>query len=243
MSSDEFCDSLHIRYGRTPAGLQPACDGCGASFNTHHAFSCAKGGLVIIRHKELRDALCDMASRAFPPSAVRDEPYIHRCCPTQARQPCTPMAENEDRGDLLIRGLWERGTGCILGVRVTDTDAPTYQMNDPHKVLEAAERLKKKKYLQPCLDQCRHFTPFIVSVGKEANTVLKFLAARTSTKAGNTYEHHGIYEGAPEHSDSQSHPCMPHMPQSPDITNEQHTSTVGGYCRDGPPQILIKRRL
>jgi hypothetical protein len=72
-----------------------------------------------------------------------------------------------------------------------DTDAPIYQMKDPIKVLEAAERLKKKKYLQPCLDQHRHFTPFIVSVdvliGKEAKTVLKVIAARTATKVGNMY--------------------------------------------------------
>jgi hypothetical protein len=68
-----------------------------------------------------------------------------------------------------------------------DTDAPAYQMKAPSKVLRAAERLKKKKYLQPCLDQLRRFTPFIVSadglIGKEVNMVLKVLAARTATKA------------------------------------------------------------
>jgi hypothetical protein len=145
LSSDEFCHSQNIQYGRTPAGLQPICDGCGASFNTLHAFYCAKGRLVIIRHIELQDELCDMASRAFQPSVVRDESKIHKCHPTQAGQPCTPMAESEDRGDFLIQGLWERGMGCILDSRVTNTDALKYQMKDPSKVLEAAEHLKKKK--------------------------------------------------------------------------------------------------
>jgi hypothetical protein len=93
---DEFCDSLHIRYSRTPAGLQPTCDGCGAYFNTHHALSCAKGVLAMIMHNELRDELCDMVSRAFQPSAVRDEPKIHKCRPAQAGQPCTPIIDNED---------------------------------------------------------------------------------------------------------------------------------------------------
>jgi hypothetical protein len=101
------------------------------------------------------------------------------------------MLENEDLGSILTRGLWERGTDCILDVIVTDTDAPTYQMKDPHKVLEAASCLKKKTYLQPCLNHIHHFTPFIVSVdgliGKEAKTFLKVLAARTATKAGKTY--------------------------------------------------------
>jgi hypothetical protein len=79
-----------------------------------------------------------MASRSFQPSVVREEPKINKCRPVQAGQPCTPMAENEDRSDVLILGLWERGTDCILEIRVTDTDAPTYQMKDPSKVLEEA---------------------------------------------------------------------------------------------------------
>jgi hypothetical protein len=55
LSSYEFCDSIHIQYGHTPAGLQPTCDGCGASFNNHHALSCAKCGLVILRHNNLHE--------------------------------------------------------------------------------------------------------------------------------------------------------------------------------------------
>jgi hypothetical protein len=62
-------------------------------------------------------------------------------------------------------------------------------MKDPRKVLKAAECLKMKKYLQPCLDQRRHFTPCILSVdgliGKEAKTVLKVLEAITATKSVN----------------------------------------------------------
>jgi hypothetical protein len=125
-----------------------------------------------------------MASRAFQSSRVQ-------MLPRQAGQPCTPMMENEDRCEVFIRGPWERGTDCILDVRFTDTDAPAYQMKDPIKVLEASECLKKKKILQPCLGQFRHFTPFIVSVdgliGKELKTVFKSLAARTATKTGKMY--------------------------------------------------------
>jgi hypothetical protein len=96
------------------------------------------------------------------------------------------MSQNEHRGDILIIGLWERGTYCISNVRVTYTDPPKYQMKDSSKILQAAEHLKKKKYLQPCHDQRHHFTPVIVSVdsliGKEHNTVLRVLAARTAIK-------------------------------------------------------------
>jgi hypothetical protein len=33
----------------------------------------------------------------------------------------------------------------------------------PRKVLEAQDREKKKKYLEACLEQRRHFSPFMVS--------------------------------------------------------------------------------
>jgi hypothetical protein len=31
------------------------------------------------------------------------------------------------------------------------------------KVLAALEGKKKKKYLEPCLEPCQHFTPFVLS--------------------------------------------------------------------------------
>jgi hypothetical protein len=56
-----------------------------------------------------------------------------------------------------IRGLWTRGTDCIIDVRVTDTDAKSNLSKDA-KVLEAHEKGEKKKYLGPCLEQRRTFT-------------------------------------------------------------------------------------
>ena len=103
-------------------------------------------------------------------------------------QPNPPVTKTpkEDRGDLLIRGLWAIGTDCIIDVRVTDTDAKSYRSKDPAKVLEAQEREKKKKYLQACLGQRRHFTPFVVStdglLGKEAKTLLRKLSALLAEK-------------------------------------------------------------
>jgi hypothetical protein len=93
---------------------------------------------------------------------------------------------DEDRGDLLIRGFWARGTDAIVDVRVTDTDAKSYCSRDPHKVLAQQEREKKKKYLDACLEQRRHFTPFVVStdglVGREAGELLKRLSLRLAEK-------------------------------------------------------------
>jgi hypothetical protein len=92
---------------------------------------------------------------------MRDEPLI---CPgrvaVSVKTPpnmCTPnpSSENEvtgkaNRGDLLLRGFWARGTDCIVGVRVTDTNF--YVKRALEKVLETQEKEKKRKYLEPCLE-------------------------------------------------------------------------------------------
>jgi hypothetical protein len=102
-----------------------------------------------------RDELSDLASKAFIPSAVRDEPKIYYSLPGEKKaalnQPnpsvprTHPKTQCEDRGDLLIRGLWARGTDCTIDVRVTDTDAKSNLSKDPAKVLANHEREKKKK--------------------------------------------------------------------------------------------------
>ena len=97
--------------------------------------------------------MSDLASKALSPSAVRDEPKIHTCRNSDVKSD-EDNKENsvkrlfrnnrneEDRGDILIRGLlvWARGTDCIIDVRVTDVDAKSNRSKDPHTVLAAHER-------------------------------------------------------------------------------------------------------
>jgi hypothetical protein len=141
ISADEFCDSLAICYGIHPLGLQHTCDRCGESSSTRQTFSCEKCGLIIIRHNEVHNELCDMASKAFTPSAVHNEPKINLCCATKEGT-CKPHTITEYRGNVLIHGSWEQCTDCILYIRVTYTDAKTYTDNEPHMVLEAADNIK-----------------------------------------------------------------------------------------------------
>ena len=48
-------------------------------------------------------------------------------------------------------------------MHVMNTDATSYQSKNPDKCLETAEKGKKKKYLDACLQQHRNFTPFVIS--------------------------------------------------------------------------------
>jgi hypothetical protein len=86
----------------------------------------------------------------------------------------------------LVRGLWARGTDLIIDVPITDVDSKTQRSKDPHKVLEAHEREKKKKYLEACLEQRRHFSPSVAStdglLGMESRTLLKKLSALLAEK-------------------------------------------------------------
>ena len=48
-----------------------------------------------------------------------------------AGQPSAPKGTGnalgeEARGDVLIHGLWKRGSGCVLDIRITDTDGHSY---------------------------------------------------------------------------------------------------------------------
>jgi hypothetical protein len=159
----------------------------------------ARKAEMILRHNEIRDELADFAAKAIIPSALRNKPLILASCPAvkmseldQKDQPAVSRNlhknRGEIRGDVSIRGLWNRGTDCIIDVRVTDTDAKSNLSKDPAKVLEAHEKEKKKKYLGACLEQRRTFTPFVVStdglIGKEAKTLLKKLSTLLAEKWG-----------------------------------------------------------
>eukprot|EP00978_Attheya_sp_CCMP212_P004101 scaffold8879_cov44-Attheya_sp.AAC.3 len=76
LSSDEFRDGLAIRYGYDFLNPPEKCDGCGAKFSVGHALQCKTGGLVNMRHNEVKDELGYLAGIATSSNTVRDEPLI-----------------------------------------------------------------------------------------------------------------------------------------------------------------------
>jgi hypothetical protein len=82
-----------------------------------------------------------LASRAFTPSAVRDAPLIHgHANENMKTSPNKITNQNIDKE--AATGEDERGTDCILDVRVTDTDSKSYCKRTPSKVLESQEKEK-----------------------------------------------------------------------------------------------------
>ena len=197
LSKEEFQDNLRIRYGKVPLSLPSTCDGCSQPFSVAHAMQCKKGGLVTVRHDEVCYEIESLMSQALSPSAVASEPYIYtgRAQQTALRDELdddgTPSDRPDDRGDILCHGFWRRGRTTIFDVRVTDTDAKSYQRTDPSKVLANQEQAKKRKYLKPCEDRRRSFTPLVFSVdgmkGTETKAAFKQLASRLAAKWGRSY--------------------------------------------------------
>jgi hypothetical protein len=187
LGNEEFQDAIRMRYMKAPNNLPIKCDGCDSNFSVGHAHQCKKGGLVTRRHDEINYELANLMRLAFKKSVVRAEPRIFNGSPaTTSENPNPTVDPSGERGDLLVRGFWENGMDAIIDVRCVDTDAKSYNSRDPEKVLKSAEKSKKNKYLEHCLQQRRAFTPFVISVdgllGYEAKNLLKRLAFHLAEK-------------------------------------------------------------
>ena len=200
LGKDEFRDMIMLRYQITPKDLPTVCDGCGKKHSLHHALQCIKGGLIGGRYDDYRDDLGLVAGQAYSPSSIRDDPRVKKGRETEDRSKKLDPQDaqvttitNKDKqkddglyGDLLIRHLWQSNTDTIIDVRITDTDAKSYISRPLESVLEGQEKEKKRKYLNACLEQRRHFSPFVVSVdgmlGHEASMVLKRISQKLAQK-------------------------------------------------------------
>ena len=195
---EEFFDNMRLSYGMRPHDLCERCDGCGAGFSVEHALSCKKGGLVCQRHDDARDEAGALCAMALTDSRVSYEPFIYygkdNCANLEtetAQPPSKNLAKDEARGDVAVHGLWEKGRTCILDIRITDTDAKSYQSSSSEKVLERCAKLKKDKYEQVCIERRRTFCPLVYSVDgmacKTARAFEKRVASKLATKMDRRY--------------------------------------------------------
>ena len=71
---------------------------------------------------------------------------------------------------------------------------------DPAKVLAAHGKAIKRKYLEACLKQLRHFTPFVVStdglIGKEAKIVMRRITEKLADNWRKPYSEDSGYANA-----------------------------------------------
>ena len=152
---------------------------------SHHSqtacVSVQKGGLLTLRHNEIRYAVGNLASLVW--KDVQREPVIRECNP----QDETPALI----ADLYCRGVYVRQGGASFDIRVSDIDAISYQKRSPMSVLHSAEVEKKTKYSDACQERHMSFTPLVVSVdgmlAPEFANFLRRLGEALSTKWEKAY--------------------------------------------------------
>ena len=102
-----------------------------------------------------------------------------------------PPEVTEQKGNLLIRDLWQQGIDSVHNMQVVNTDAQSHRTKYPEKCPKETERGEKRMYLEACLQQRRNFSPFVASVDGmlrvEATATLKRLASRRATKWNQYY--------------------------------------------------------
>eukprot|EP00731_Ephydatia_muelleri_P003101 Em0001g3101a len=143
---------------------------------------CKKGGLVILRHNEIRDCIGDLASQVWP--QVIKEPIVNEATATSS--------DPGLRLDLGIRGVWQPQVEALFDVRVIDTDAaPSHCHRAPNAILESSSQEKKRMYKKAVEDRRGTFTPFVLSVDgllhKEASHFIKHMATALSSKWDKAY--------------------------------------------------------
>ena len=159
LSATEFRDALAMRYQRPLLRMPATCDGCGAAFNLEHSLDCRKGGLVIQRHNEIRDALGDLASIAFR-NGIK-EPVVKEANIRDG----TPALI----ADISIRGLWEPQAVALLDVRVVDTDAPSHIHRNTVAVYFPQQKKRRKGSTPVQLKHVEHLLPLLLYAYGEIN--------------------------------------------------------------------------
>jgi hypothetical protein len=200
--ADKWRDNVCLQYNHSPLDMPAACGSCGAKMTVKHALLCKTGGLVHIRHDDVADEWRHLCGTALSPGQVERKPRIFSCVscwagvaagnttppplpPPSAETQHQPVA-TEERGNASCHGFWECGRTTIFDMRITDTDAQSFQKKEFGKVLEQHEKEKKDRYLQNCLEMRNDFTPMVYSVDgiarREARNVEKRLATHLAGK-------------------------------------------------------------
>ena len=118
LSKQQIWDSIRLRFGWEISNLPTSCP-CGSEFDIQHSMSWKKGGVISIRHNDLRDLTANIMSEV-----CKETPLTP--LPGEELQGRTTNNSNDARVDIRTRGFWERGQQAIFDLRVFDPNACRY---------------------------------------------------------------------------------------------------------------------
>ena len=98
---------------------------------------------------------------------------------------------DESQEDVSNHGLWKWGTYDLFDMQIINLDAGSYLRQTYEKAPTTAEKGKKGKYFQTCLERRRTFTPMVYSedgiTGTEDVAAHRRLASLLSNKTKQEY--------------------------------------------------------
>ncbi len=153
---------------------------------------CKIGGLILLRQNEVAAKWGQLCAMALSKAVVSNKPLIpdSQNQGNRDEEGHTTVPAN-NHGDIAARGFWKRDTTAIFDIYITDTDALSYQDQNPQKVLATQERAKKKKHLNTCLAVWKEFTPLVFSPdglrGAKADAACKRVAALLASRLSKPY--------------------------------------------------------
>ena len=110
LHKEEFWDALCLRYGWRPSGLPLTC-ACGDPFSIDHSLICARGGLVNMRHNDIRDLSASLLKDVCP--NVIKEPVLQPLT-GETLQYRTSSTDDEARLGLCLDSIEKDGICIVL---------------------------------------------------------------------------------------------------------------------------------
>ena len=183
----EFRDSLCVRYNWPLPDIPRFC-ACGEKTGVDHSCVCKLGGLINMRHDNVRDVEAEFLKEVC--REVRTEPGL---------LPVEP--ENFDTGaktgdmarlDIVATGLFGNMEKTFFDVRVTHPNAPSYYGMTEERLHELNEKEKNDGYLERCLQSEKSgFIPLVYSTtggtGPACEAYHKRLAILMAAKRKDSY--------------------------------------------------------
>ena len=90
---------------------------CGQKYDLNHALNCKRGGMVIMRHNNIRDFEANLLKQVC--NDVETEPPLQ---PLEG-EILPGLTGDEARPDIRARGLWRNGQNAFFDIRVTNANS------------------------------------------------------------------------------------------------------------------------
>ena len=116
---------------------------CGSVFSVDHAMTCSHGGLIIIRHNDIRDITANWLSEVC--RNVESEPPL---LPLTGDNIVSLSANRRDdaRADIHATGFWGRQQCVFFDVRAFHPNTQSYRHSSISSLYQHHELAKKREY-------------------------------------------------------------------------------------------------